>query len=130
MRRQGSEIAVRGPERDRDIVGPDLPASKFAVLFQKRRDLVFAFFGLKRTGAIDEHPARLHEVSRMREQLRLQARERRNVLGAFQKQDIRMTTDRARRRARRIEKHGVECLIGLECQRVGHRGLGGEPQPL
>jgi hypothetical protein len=33
MRRQGSEIAVRGPERDRHIVGPDLLASKFAVLF-------------------------------------------------------------------------------------------------
>ena len=97
---------------------------------QKRRDLVFAFFGLQRAGAIDEHPARLHEARRVRQKLRLQARQCLNVIVAFQKQDVRMAPDRARRGARRIEKHGVECFVGRECQRVGRRGFGGEPQPL
>ena len=85
MRRQGSEIAVRGPERDRNIVRRNGLSRKFAMALQKRRDLVFAFFRLQRAGAIDEHPARLHEARRVRQKLRLQARQCLNVVVTFQK---------------------------------------------
>ena len=129
MRRKGSEIAVCGPERDRNIVRRNGFAQiRYGSSETPRSGLRLLQAPASRCNRRVSRPAsrsapRAPEASPASP--RVPERRRR-----VSEKDIRMTADRARRGARRIEKHGVECFVGRECQCVGRRGFGGEPQPL
>ena len=98
---------------------------------EERRDLRLAFLRLERAGAVDEQPAGLHQRGGAVEHLRLQRRERGDVLRLLQPGDVGMAADGAGRRAGRVEEHGVECLCrapirACRLRRAAPRDRGGE----
>ncbi len=98
------------------------------IAVKKSRDLHFVFFGFKRTRAIDDHSAGLHQFDGLVEQARLKRRQRHDIARFFDPGDIRVTPDRSRGETWRIDQNRIE-RHRLKVYEIGNDDAGAQIEP-
>src|ERR1700730_12536652 len=127
MRRQCPQFAVFVQDFGQIayLAGFDRNPHDAGIAAKKSRNLHFVFFGFKRTSAIDNHSARLHQFDGFVEQACLKRRQRHDIARFFDPGDIRMTPDRPRGETWRINQNRIE-RRRFKVYDIGHDDAGAE----
>src|SRR6185437_8824735 len=116
MTGQGAQIALFGEQLGEaaDLAGADGRARERPAAGEETGDLLRPFLDLERAGAINQRAARLQHLAGGGEQALLDDGEAGDVVGTLQMRHVRVTADRAGRRARRVEQDAGRLAARLQ----------------